>query len=166
MLRKKSSEGVSCRSERRECLWQFKCDVRQNSRLYKKKKLRGAPQRSKTRPRANRRGALSQIEEPDFFYSKEPFPFSKVGRLSQKQEQSGITRRAICLDVSSLVTCSLELCGNHEPNPELNPGFQKISFSSVVVTRHCIVSFAEIMGCFVRKRVTGTVHPSTGCRQK
>ena len=64
----------------------IQCDVKKNSRLYKKKKLRGAPQRSKTRPRANRRGALSQIEEPEIFYSKEPFLFSKAEHLSQKPE--------------------------------------------------------------------------------
>ena len=79
----------------RRCLREFKGDVKQNSRLYKKKKWRGAPLRSKTRSLEDRRGALSQIEEPDFFYSKEPgsfleepFPFSKVGRDSEITRQS------------------------------------------------------------------------------
>ena len=66
----------------RRCLREFKGDVKQNSLLYKKKNWRGAPLRSKTRLLEDRRDALSQIEEPEIFYSKEPLPFSKAGRDS------------------------------------------------------------------------------------
>ena len=109
VLRKKRLERLrvqKCKervfTSARRCLGKFKGDVKQNLRIYKKKIWRGAPLRSKTRSLEDRRGTLSQIEEPEFFYSKadapfskEPFPFSKVGRLSQKLEQSGITRRSV-----------------------------------------------------------------------
>ena len=117
----------------RECLWKFKCDVRQNSCLYKKKQMKrrsevedASSRKSKRRLLANRRGGF-------FFIQKEPLPFSKVGRLSQKLDQSGITRRAVCPDVSSLVTFGLSSLENHEPNPDLNPGFQKVI---IPVCRH------------------------------
>ncbi|CAN2060304.1 unnamed protein product [Malus fusca] len=107
-------------------------------RLYKKKKSRGAHQKSKWRPLANRRAGLIS-QKPDSFLKsgvavlKSRTPFSKVGRLSQKPERSGITRRTAFPVLSSLVTRA--------------------------------VSFAQITGCFFRKRVTCTVHPFTGCRQ-
>ena len=75
--------------------------------------------RSKRRPLANRRARIFFIQ--------------KSRCLSQKLEQSGITRRSDCPDVSSLSTCRLERCENHEPNPDLNPGFQKII---IPVCRH------------------------------
>ena len=136
----------------------------QNSLLYKKKIWRGAPQRSKTRPRANRRGTLSQIEGPDFLYSKEPFPFSKAEILSQKLGLLRITRRATCLDVTSLITFGLELCENHEPNPDLNPGFQKII---IPVCRHSshAQSASRKSRTLCQKARNGNCSSITGCRQ-
>ena len=141
-------EKIKCAEVRRECfwrecLWKFKCDVRQNSCLYKKKQMKrrsevedASSRKSKRRPLANRRARI-------IFYSKEPFLFSKAELLSQKLEQSGITRRATCLDVSSLVTFGLERCENHEPNPDLNPGFQKII---ILVCRHSQSASRKLRG--------------------
>ena len=133
MLRKKSSEGVSCRNARRECLWQFSVSWNKIRASIKRKKWRGASLRSKTRSLEDQRGALSQIEEPDSFLeepflSQKPFPFSKAGRDSEITKQSAFP------------VCRHSL--------------------------HATVSFAEITGSFVRKRVISTINPSTGCRQK
>ena len=144
MLRKKRAERLSlqkCKmksSQEERVFMAIQCVVEQNSRLYKKKKLRGAPQRSKTRSLEDRRDALSQIEEPEFFYSKESLPFSKAGAV-RNHEAVGLFGRVI-----TCVTCSLELCENHEPNPDLNPGFQKIIIPGVSSLVTCTVSLAKI----------------------
>ena len=79
----------------------------------------------------------SEVEDASSRKSKEPDTFPKSRNLLSKVgRDSGITRRSNCPDVSSLVTFSLELCENHEPNPDLNPGFQKIGLSGRVVTHH------------------------------
>ena len=96
---------------------------------------RGAPQRSKTRS-SQIEEASSRKSKSQAPFSKGRFPFSKSHSFSQKLGLLRITRRSNCPDVSSLVTCSLELCENHEPNPDLNPGFQKINLSRRVVTRN------------------------------
>ena len=85
----------------------IQCVVEQNSRLYKKKKLRGAPLRSKTRSLEDRRGALSQIEEP--FLSQKPFPFSKAGRDSEITRQLAFP---VCRHSSHATVSFAEITGN------------------------------------------------------
>ena len=134
----------------RRCLREFKGDVKQNSRLYKKKKLRGAPLRSKTRSLEDRRDALSQIEEPEIFYSKEPLPFSKAGAV-RNHEAGELSGRVVTRHVR------LGTLRKPRAEPGFEPRFSKDHHSSL---SSLAVSFAEITGRFVRKRVTGTVHPS------
>ena len=124
----------------------IQCVVEQNSRLYKKKKLRGAPLRSKTRSLEDRRGALSQIEEPDFFYLFKRAVSFIEGRTPFSKDGIAENHEAIKLSghVVTCVTCSLERCENHEPNPDLNPDFQKIIIPGVSSLVTCTVSLAEI----------------------
>ena len=143
----------------RRCLREFKGDVKQNLLLYKKKIWRGAPQKSKTRHRANRRGALSQIEEPEnFFIQKSRNSLSKAG-IAQNHEAGGLSGR--------IVTHHVRLGALRKPRaePGFEPRFSKDQFFRFVVTRHLHRQPCGNYGRFVRKRVTGTVHPSTGCRQ-
>ena len=118
----------------RRCLREFKGDVKQNSRLYKKKKWRGAPLRSKTRSLEDRRDALSQIEEPElFFIQKSRAPFSKAGAV-RNHEAGDLSGR--------VVTHHMRLGALRKPRAE--PGFQKISFSSLSSLVTYTGSFAEI----------------------
>ena len=106
--------------------------------------------RSKRRPLVNRRARI-------IFYSKEPFLFSKAGILYQKlgvtQESRGV------LFSNFVVICHVQLGALRKPRaePGFEPRFSKDHHSSL---SSLAVSFAEITGRFVRKRVTGTVHPS------
>ena len=128
----------------RRCLREFKGDVKQNSRLYKKKKWRGAPLRSKTRLLADRRGALSQIEGPDFFLFKRAVsflegqtPFSKAG-IAQNHEAIKLSGR--------VVTRHVRLGALRKPRaePGFEPRFSKDHHSSLSSLVACAVSFAEI----------------------
>ena len=108
MLRKKSSEGVSCRSEKGKCLQvvsvyirEFKCDVKQNSRLYKKEKMKRRFSEIEDALLANRRGVLSQIEGPNFFlfkravsFLKSRAPLSKAGAV-RNHEAGNLSGRVV-----------------------------------------------------------------------
>ena len=137
----------------RECLWKFKCDVRQNSCLYKKKQMKrrsevedASSRKSKRRPLANRRARI-------IFYSKEPLPLSKAGAV-RNHEAGDLSGR--------VVTRHVRLGALRKPRaePGFEPRFSKDHHSRRVVTRRMRSQLRGNYGRFVRKRVTGTVHPS------
>ena len=145
----------------RECLWKFKCDVRHNSCLYKKKQMKrrsevedASSRKSKRRPLANRRAGFLLFKRAVSFLEGRP-PFSKAG-IAQNHEAGDLSGR--------VVTRHVRLGALRKPRAE--PGFEpRFSKDHHSCLSSLAGSFAEITGRFVRKRVTGTVHPSTGCRQ-
>ena len=117
--------------------------------------------KSKRRPLANRRAEFFIIQKSRFF-SRRPNTFLKSrNSLSKVGRDSGITRRATCLDVSSLVTFGLERCENHEPNPDLNPGFQKI----IIPVCRLSQSASRKSRTLCQKARNGNCSSITGCRQ-
>ena len=146
---------------RRECLWKFKCDVRQNSCLYKKKQMKrrsevedASSRKSKRRPLANQRAGFFLFKRAVSFLEGRT-PFSKVGAV-RNHEAGDLSGRDVTRHVR------LGTLRKPRAEPGFEPRFSKDHHSSL---SSLAVSFAEITGRFVRKRVTGIVHPSTGCRQ-
>ena len=115
------------------------------SAFIKRRNWRGTTQRSKRHS--------SDIEEASFCKSKKrsflksQTLFSKEAFLSQKPDS--FIKSWACSETSSRPL-----------------DFKRSIFLDLSSLVTCTVSFAEITGSFVRKRVTGTVHPSTGCRQE
>ena len=100
----------------RECLWIFKCDVRHNSCLYKKKQMK---RRSEVEDASSRKSkSRTPFSKANTPFSKEPFPFSKVGlgALRKPRAEPGFEPRFSKDQLFQFVVTRhmhRQLCGNY-----------------------------------------------------
>ena len=94
-------------------------------------------------------------------FSKEPFPFSKAGLDSAITWHHEGSVFPVC---RHSWRAAWNVAKTTSRTRFWTPVFKRSSFQ-FVVTRRMRSQLRGNYGSFVRKRVTGTVHPSTGCRQ-
>ena len=121
--------------------------MRQNSRLYKKKKLRGAPLRSKRRPLANRRAGIFLFKRAVSFL-KSRAPLSKAGAV-RNHEASDLS--------GCVITHHMRLGALRKPRaePGFEPRFPKNQLFQFVVTRHLHRQLCENYGPLCQKARNG-----------